>query len=152
MLRRRYLTSLALALGGPALAGCAGSDDDAGVERHSEGYVAAFRDALEDEGHEVHELVIEAGVVQVEYAPAELTEEAIEESIRTGAYAYWERVHGGWKVDRLEARVVVGGDLVATWRVETEWVERHLAGDISRQELAAKVEASVERHDDESTG
>lgn len=141
-MRRRQYVALAVA----ALAGCTTTDDDDDDRSHV--YEHAMQSALEDDGATVHELSVEENVAEIEYTPAEPTEESIQASIETGARAVYDRVYGGWDVDRLDARVVVDGELVVTWHVEREWVEQHRAGEISRDEFGRLVEDSVEEHVD----
>lgn len=152
MRRRQYLRGCLLA-GSAALAGCSGGDgtatesDDGASEVRRE----AFREALTESGITVRELAVDdAGHVNVEYEPAEPTEESVRNSIDTAARAYFDRVYGesGWAVERLDASVVIGGRLVATWHMKSEWIEQYLEGRISREEMAARVEDSVERHDE----
>lgn len=143
MRRRRYLVGLSTATG-LALAGCTNDDDS----DPNEAYRNAFRSVLTDDGHTIREFEVDGGVVDLEYVPAEPTEEGVEASIQTIARAYYDRVYGGWDVDRLDAAVYVDGSLVATWRMESAWVQQHRDGDISRDELGEKVEASVEEYED----
>jgi hypothetical protein len=151
MRRRQYLRGCLLA-GSAALAGCSGGGETATEtdDGPSEIRREAFRDALTENGITVHELAVDDDThVNVEYEPAEPTEESVRSSIDTAARAFFDRVYGesGWAVERLDARVVVVGRLVATWRMESEWIEQYLEGRISREEMAARVEDSVERHD-----
>lgn len=153
MRRRRYL--LACASLGLPLAGCTGDDGEATETEAAaaqNAYEEAFRDALEGEGIEILDLSYDDGVVRLEYVPAEPTEASVEESIEVGARAYFDRVYGGWNADRLDASAYLEGSLVATWHMETGWIDAYLAGEISREELGQRVEDSVERHDDESGG
>ena len=151
MRRRQYLACVTLA-SNALLAGCSGSDettpesDDGSSDIRRE----AFRDALTEDGITVRELVIDDDShVNLEYEPAEPTEESVRDSIDTAARAFFDRVYGesGWAVERLDARVVVDGTLVATWHMKSEWIEQYLEGRLSREEMAARVEDSVERHD-----
>lgn len=143
MRRRRYLAGLA-ALFGLCLAGCT---DDQPEADPNEAYRNAFRTALTDAGIAIRAFEVREGVVDLEYVPAEATEESIEESIQTAARAYYDRVYGGWDVDRLSAAASIDGSLVATWRMESKWVQQHRDGDISRSELGEKIRATVERYD-----
>ncbi|WP_336136845.1 hypothetical protein [Natronomonas amylolytica] len=145
MRRRRYLAGLSTALG-VAFVGC--TDD--GTERSdpNEAYRNAFRTTLTDEGITIRRFEVREGVVALEYAPAEATEASVEESVRTAGGAYYDRIYGGWDVDRLEAEVFVDGSLVATWHMESRWVRQHRDGDISRDELGEKIQATVKRHDE----
>lgn len=146
MHRRRYLAGLSTALG-LAFAGCTGS----GTEQSdpNEAYRNAFRTTLTDEGITIRRFEVgEGGVVELEYAPADATEASVEESVRTAGRAYYDRVYGGWDVDRLDATAFIDGSLVATWRMESQWVRQHRDGDISRDELGEKIQATVERHDE----
>ena len=131
-----------LALATVALAGCAG--DDAGTPTDTEGsdaYRTAFVDAVGQDGHAVRELSVDDRVA-LAYAPEEPSEAGVAESVDDVARAFFDRVYGGWPVTGLDARVVVEGSLVATWRIERAWIESYLDGDIGREELAARVEAS----------
>jgi hypothetical protein len=139
--RRRSL----LALGAVALAGCSGSDAETPTETGpDDAYRAAFVEAVERDGHAVGELSVDDRVT-LTYSPDEPTEEGIGESVDDVARAFFDRVYGGWAVAGLDAGVRVDGDPVATWRMERAWIESYLDGDIGRDELAAKVERSVER-------
>lgn len=144
MRRRRYLAGLA-ALSGLCLAGCT---DDQPETDPNEAYRNAFRTALTDAGITIRTFEVRGGVVDLEYVPAEATEKSIEESIQTAARAYYDRVYGGWDVDRLSAAAYIDGSLVASWRMESEWVQQHRDGDISRSELGEKIRATVERYDE----
>jgi hypothetical protein len=159
--RRRYLS--VCAAGSTALvAGCAGSGDDGESEQqdNQEVYADAFRDALTRDDIEIREFRVEDRVVVLEYSPGELpadadeatVEKRVQESIDTAASAYFGRIHGPgdsrWAVDRLEADVVVGGSVVASWRLETEWVLTCVERSDVRECLGSKIEASVERYDD----
>lgn len=55
---------------------------------------------------------------------------------------------GGWTARLLDASVYIDGSLVATWRMETAWIDAYLDGEITRDELGERVAASVERYDD----
>ncbi|MEF8914041.1 hypothetical protein [Natronomonas sp.] len=81
-------------------------------------------------------------------SPAEATEASIEESVRTAGRAYYDRIYGGWDVDRLDAAAFIDGSLVITWHMKSEWVRQHRDGDMSRDELGEKIQATVERHDE----
>lgn len=153
MLRRRFVALCALAASG-GLAGCTNDDGEDDSGSTGSVYRQAFRDALTDEGIEVRALTNEDGRVELTYAPGGLGSDAdeddyearIEETVGIAAEAYFDRVYGGWDVTRLDATVEVEESVVATWRMESEWIQRYLDGDISRDELGAKVEESVERH------
>ncbi len=138
MLRRRCLVVAAV-----AVAGCSGSasetptgDDDA--------YRTAFREAVERAGHTVRSLSV-GDRVRLVYSPAEASEAGVRTSVEDVSRAFFDRVYGGWEPAGLDARVRIDGDLVATWRMERAWIESYLDGDIDREELAARVEDSVER-------
>jgi len=151
MHRRRYLVGAVSAAGLP-LVGCTG-DGDAGTETEddSDVYREAFRNALEDDGHAVGELSVD-GRVRLSYSPAEPSEDGVRQSVNDAARAFFDRVYGGWDVDGLDARVLVDGELVATWRMERTWIESYLDGELSREELGRKVEDSVERRVGTATG
>lgn len=146
MHRRRFLAGLSTALG-LSIVGCTSTNDEPQRDP-SEVYRNAFRTALTDAGITIRAFEVSDGVVDLEYAPAEATEESVEESVRTGARAYYDRIYGGWDVDRLEAAAFIDGTLVATWRMESKWVSQHLDGDITREELGEKIQGTVERHDE----
>lgn len=145
MRRRRYLAGFALAAL-PSVAGCS-SDGGSGTATETdenEVYCDALRDAVEGDGHAVRELSVGERVA-LAYSPAEASEAGVRESVNEVARAFFDRVYGGWEVAGLDASVRVDGALVATWRMERAWIESYLDGDISREELGAKVEDSVER-------
>lgn len=146
MRRRRYLAGLSATVG-LAVVGCTSNESNANADPN-EAYRNAFRTTLTDEGISIRQFAVNDGVVDLEYVPAEPTEEGVENSIHTTARAYYDRVYGGWDVDRLEAAAFIDGSLVATWHMESRWVEQHRDGDISRDELGEKIEATVERHDE----
>lgn len=157
MRRRRYLEVVGLAASSAAVAGCSGDDGTAtGPDRNDDGmataterndvYRAAFRDAVERDGHAVEALAVETRVA-LAYSPAEPTEDGVRESLTDVARRFFDRVDGGWDVEGLDARVYVDGGLVVTWRMERAWIEAYLAGDITREELGRRVEGSVQRHD-----
>jgi hypothetical protein len=151
MRRRQYLACVTLA-SSALVAGCSGSDETTPESDGGSSDIRreAFRDALTEDGITVRELVIDDDShVNLEYEPAEPTEESVRDSIDTAARAFFDRVYGesGWAVERLDARVVVDGTLVATWHMKSKWIEQYLDGRISREEMAARVEDSVERHD-----
>ncbi|MUV87226.1 hypothetical protein GJ631_11785 [Natronomonas sp. CBA1123] len=151
MRRRQYLAGLSLA-SSALLAGCSGSDDTTATPDSESSDIRreAFREALTENGITVRELAVDdESHVNLEYEPAEPTEESVRNSIDAAARAFFDRVYGesGWAVERLDARVVIDGTLVATWQMESEWIEQYLEGRISREEMAARVENSVERHD-----
>lgn len=152
MRRRGYLVSCSLV--GVTLAGCTGGDTSEPTETEAAAdqtaYEDAFRDALSREGIAIRDLTYEDGSVRLEYEPAEPTEAGVEQSIEVAARAYFDRVYGGWNAARLDASAYVDGSLVATWRMETAWIDAYLAGEITRDELGQRVEDSVERFDDES--
>jgi len=154
MRRRRYLVSCALAAGSVS-AGCTGDSETEDDDGRNDAYRRAFREELTEAGMEVLALGIDEGVVDLAYAPGDLPPDAdetkyearIEATVETGARAYYDRVYGGWDVERLDAAVRVDDSLVATWHMESAWVRQHLDGDITREELGRKVEGSVERRD-----
>lgn len=154
MRRRPYLAACAV-LVAPA-AGCTGDDSTEATETEAAAeqtaYEDAFRDALAREGIEILELAYDDGRVILDYEPAEPTEAGVEESVEVAARAYFDRVYGGWSAQLLDASAYVDGSLVATWRMETAWIDAYLAGDITRDELGRRVEDSVERHDGASDG
>ena len=144
MRRRSYL--LAVAAGLP-LAGCTGDDGtETPTERGDGAYADAFRDALEEKGHVVRDLSVGERVA-LTYTPREPTEEGVRESIDDVARAFFDRVYGGWDVAGLDAEVRIDGVVVATWRMEQSWIDAYLDGEMTREELAGKVEDSVERRD-----
>lgn len=153
MRRRRYLAAWTV-IGG-ALAGCTG-DDSGTTETEAAAaqtaYEDAFREALAREDVEVRELAYDDGRVRLGYRPAEPSEAGVEESIEVAARAYFDRVYGGWNAARLDASVYVDGLLVATWHMETAWIDAYLDGEITREELGERVEDSVERYDDGNDG
>jgi hypothetical protein len=151
MRRRRYLVCCGLTAG-IAIAGCTGNGDSEEEDDRGNDEIRreAFRNALTGNGITIHELSIdENSHVILEYSPAEPTEESVEDSIDATARAFFDRVYGeeGWAVEQLDARVVVDGTLVATWSMKAEWIEQYLEGRLSREEMAARVEETVERHD-----
>ena len=144
MRRRSYL--LAVAAGLP-LAGCSGDGgEETPTERGDGVYAGAFRDVVEREGHAVRELSVGERVA-LTYTPREPTEEGVRESIDDVARAFFDRVYGGWDVAGLDAEVRIDGEVVATWRMERSWIDAYLDGEMTREELAGKVEDSVERRD-----
>ena len=138
MLRRRVLVVAAA-----AVAGCSGSADDTPTDG-GDAYRTAFRAAVERAGHAVRSLSVDDRVRLV-YSPAEPTEAGVRASVEDVSRAFFDRVYGGWEPAGLDARVRIDGDLVAVWRMERAWIESYLDGDIDREELAARVENSVER-------
>lgn len=150
MHRRRYLVACALL--GVGIAGCTGDDPAGPTETEAASaqttYEEAFRDALEREGIEVLELAYDDGRVIVEYEPAARSEAGVQESIEVAARAYFDRVYGGWNAALLDVSVSIDGSLVATWHMDSEWIDAYLDGEITREELGQRVEESVERHDD----
>lgn len=153
MRRRRYLAAFAVI--GVALAGCTDGDPETTETEAAAAQTAyedAFREALAREDVEVRELAYDDGRVRVEYRPAEPSEASVEESIQVAARAYFDRVYGGWNAARLDASVYVDGSLVATWHMETAWIDAYLDGEITRDELGQRVEDSVERYDDGEAG
>jgi hypothetical protein len=148
--RRRYLAGIAVATAAP-VAGCSG--DGAGpatVTNQGEVYRNAFVDAIERNGHVVATLAVDTRV-DLEYTPAETSEEGVGESINHVARAFFDRVNGGWAVEGLDAGVLIEASVVATWNMERAWIEAFVDGDISREELGRRVEDSVERRDRPST-
>ena len=145
MQRRSYL--LAVAAGLP-LAGCSGDSGAETATERGDGVKAnAFRGAIEEEGHAVRELSVGERVA-LAYTPREPTEEGVRESIDDVARAFFDRAYDGqWGVSGLDAAVRIDSEVVATWRMEQSWVDAYLDGEISREELAARVENSVERRD-----
>ena len=73
--------------------------------------------------------------------------EQVEASVDDAARAFFDRVYGGWDVIGLDATVRIDGEVVATWRMEQSWIDAYLDGEMTREELAGKVEDSVERRD-----
>lgn len=151
MLRRRYVALCALGVGG-GLAGCTNGDGDPGSG--GDVYERAFREALTEENVEIHTLQNDERRVELVYSPGGLGPDAdeddyrarVEETINVVARAFFDRVYGGWEVDLLDATVRVEGSVVATWQMRREWIQGYLDGDLTRDEMGAKVEASVERH------
>ena len=144
MQRRSYLLAVTAGL---LLAGCTGDDGtETATERGDGAYADAFREALEEEGHVVHDLSVGERVA-LTYTPREPTEEGVRESIDDVARAFFDRVYGGWDVAGLDATVRIDGEVVATWRMERSWIAAYLDGEMTREELAGKVEDSVERRD-----
>lgn len=143
MRRRRYLAGVSTVFS-LAVLGC--TSDEAESDP-SEAYRNAFRTTLTDEGIAIRRFEVNDGVVALEYVPADATEASVEASVETIARAYYDRIYGGWEVDRLDAAAFIDGSRVATWHMESRWVQQHRDGDISRDELGAKIEATVERHD-----
>lgn len=146
MRRRRYLSGLSSAIGF-SLVGCTSTNDEQEGDPN-EAYRNAFRTTLTDAGITIRTFEVSDGVADLEYVPAEATEASVEESVQTAARAYYDRIYGGWDVDRLEAAAFIDGTLVATWRMESEWVRQHRDGDITRDELGEKIQGTVERHDE----
>ena len=150
MRRRRYLAWIAIATAAPA-AGCSGEGDGpATVTNQGDVYRDAFVDAIERDGHDVTTLAVDTRV-DLEYTPAETSEEGVGESINHVARAFFDRVNGGWAVEGLDAGVLIEGSVVATWNMERAWIEAFVDGDISREELGRRVEDSVERRDRPTT-
>ena len=148
--RRRYLAGIAVATAAP-VAGCSGEDDGATtVTNQGDIYRDAFVDAIEREDHVVATLAVDTRV-DLEYTPAEASEEGVGESINDVARAFFDRVNGGWDVEGLDAGVLIEGSVAATWNMERAWIEAYVEGDISREELGRRVEDSVERRDRPST-
>ena len=148
--RRRYLAGIAVATAAP-VAGCSGDGNGpATVTNRSDVYRNAFVDAIERDGHNVTTLAVDTRV-DLEYTPAETSEEGVGESINHVARAFFDRVNGGWAVEGLDAGVLVEASVVATWNMERAWIEAYLDGDITREELGRRVEDSVERRDRPST-
>lgn len=145
MHRRRYLAGLSTAVG-LSLVGCTSNEPENGDP--NEAYRNAFRTTLTDAGITIRTFEVNDGVVDLEYVPAEATEASVEASVQTAARAYYDRIYGGWDVDRLEAAAFIDGSLVATWRMESKWVRQHRDGDITRDELGEKIQGTVERHDE----
>ena len=146
MQRRSYLLAVAAGL---SLAGCSGDDGAETATERGDGVKAnAFRKAIEEEeGHTVRELSIGERVA-LTYTPREPTEEGVRESIDDVARVFFDRAYDGqWGVSGLDATVRIDGEVVATWRMEQSWVDAYLDGEMSREELAARVEDSVERRD-----
>jgi len=148
--RRRYLAGIAVATAAP-VAGCSGDGDgSATVTNRSDVYRDAFVDAIERNGHVVATLAVDTRV-DLEYTPAETSEEGVGESINHVARAFFDRVNGGWAVEGLDAGVLIEASVVATWNMERSWIEAFVDGDISREELGRRVEDSVERRERPST-
>jgi hypothetical protein len=148
--RRRYLAGFAVATAAP-VAGCSGEGDGpATATDKSDVYRNAFVDAIERNGHNVRTLAVDTRV-DLEYTPAETSEEGVGESINHVARAFFDRVNGGWAVEGLDAGVLIEGSVAATWNMERAWIEAFVDGDISREELGRRVEDSVERRDRPST-
>jgi len=142
--RRSYL--LAVTAGLP-LAGCTGDGgEETPTERGDGVYADAFRDALAEKGHTVRDLSVDERV-DLAYVPREPTEKGVRESVDDAARAFFDRVYGGWDVAGLDATVRIDGEVVATWRMERSWIDAYLDGEMTREELAGKVEDSVERRD-----
>ena len=143
MQRRSYLLAAAAGL---SLAGCSGDDGAETATERGDGVKAnALRDAVESEGHAVRELSVGERVA-LAYTPREPTEEGVRESIDDVARAFFDRAYDGqWGVSGLDAAVRIDGEVVATWRMEQSWIDAYLDGEMSREELAARVEDSVER-------
>lgn len=153
-MHRRRLLALGVAGSVSALAGCGeGADEQTPTPAAAEQttYEDALRDALTREGIEIRGITYDDGRVLLEYEPPEPTEESVEQSIAVTARAYYDRVHGGWSAERLDASVFVDGELVATWHMDSEWIHAYLEGSITRDELGRRVEESVERHDGEKS-
>lgn len=143
MRRRRYLVGTVLAV--TPLAGCSGNGNGAAtVTNKSAVYREAFVSSIEDHDHVVRDVTVDSRVA-LEYSPAEASESGVAASVQDVARAFFGRVNGGWTVEGLDARVVVDGTLVATWRMESRWIESYVDGDITRDELGRRVENSVER-------
>ena len=148
--RRRYLAGIAVATAAP-VAGCSGDGAGPGtVTNQGEVYRNAFVDAIERNGHVVATLAVDTRV-DLEYTPAETSEEGVGESINHVARAFFDRVTGGWAVEGLDAGVLIEGSVAATWNMERSWIEAFVDGDISREELGRRVEDSVERRERPST-
>lgn len=152
-MRRRELLVLCV-----ALAGCTGGGGDSGSgdgdgagDERDDTYLTAFDDALAEADLEVLSLEVVQGVVELAYVPAEASEDGVEESIRDVGFAFYQRVRGGWDVDRLDAEVHVDDEVVATWEMRRAWIEAYLDGELSREELEARVEASVEEQESGAT-
>lgn len=157
MRRRCYLSLCGLAAGS-SIAGCTTIGDGGNSNGDGGGgdgaYRGTFRDSLTREGVEIRELTTDGGRVELVYAPGDLpddgSEEAyetrVQETVETASRSFFDRVYGGWTVDRLDATVRIDGSVVATWRMDREWIERYLDGEYTREEMARRVEESVERH------
>ena len=143
--RRSYLLA---ATAGLPLAGCTDDDGTETPTERGDGVKAnALRDAVESEGHAVRDLSVDERV-DLAYTPWEPTEEGVRESIDDVARAFFDRAYDGqWGVSGLDAAARIDGEVVATWRMEQSWIDAYLDGEMSREELAARVEDSVERRD-----
>lgn len=156
-MRRRRFVAAAVAAIAP-LAGCAGDGASGATATETEAASSqtaseeAFLEALDREDVEVLDLRYDDGRVALEYEPAEPTERSVEESVEAIARAYFDRVYGGWTAERLDASAFVDGELVATWRMDSRWIDAYLDGEITREELGERVEDSVERHDEVGGG
>jgi len=152
MHRRRYLADAAALLVPSVLAGCSGDEPEGSgtPTSRNEVYRSAFVDSIERDNHAVVDLEV-APRVQLTYSPATSSEAGVEESIGHVARAFFDRVNGGWDVAGLDASVRVDGSIVATWNMESAWIEAYVDGDITRDELGKRVEDSVERRDTTAT-
>ncbi len=152
MERRRYLVGCGTILG--VITGCTTNEPDDGDDTSNAVYREAFRDALTDDDIEIQTLTNTDGRVELVYSPGSIQPDAtapeiearVEETVYIAAEAFFDRVYGGWAVDFLDATVKIQDTVVATWHMDSEWIDGYLAGEYSRNDLIEMVEASVERH------
>lgn len=115
-------------------------------------YTDLMRQTLESEGYDVREIRVANGrdnggdktvIVSVRSSATSTEELSSEIGAYTGVFV--GAVEAGWDIDAMI--VVVGnqnGEAVGTFYVKEEWVQRYLEGEITAEELSAKVLETLE--------
>jgi hypothetical protein len=115
-----------------------GGTSEPGTTRGPDRYRERFREGLADV--EVRSLTVEDDTVSLTYVSTAQRVHELAAGIESITVQYAEVVGNGWAVDALEATAVDPAERPrGYWRVETDWVERLFAGDISRTELMERT-------------
>lgn len=131
------------------LAGCT-SDGDArttngdGEPREDDDQLEFFRSYLEDHDVAVVSLEIVENTVELVYATEAVSDDQLADEIGTIAGGYTLAHDDGLESDRLESVISDGSDQLATWYVQSAWVEEFNNGEIPPETFSTKILNTVE--------
>jgi len=109
-----------------------------GTTRGSDRYRERFREGLADV--EIRSLTVKDSSVFLTYVSTAQRSHELAAGIESITVQYAEVVGNGWAVDSLEATAVDPAERPrGYWRVETDWIERLFADDITRTELMERT-------------
>lgn len=126
MRRRQFIVGSGTAATA-ALAGCLGGGED---------HRTAFRDDVQSRGVTLDALVVESGVVSVEY-----DSDSVGDDLGAVAVAFADRVGEGWDVEKLDS--IAYADRTLTWYADAAWASAYIAGDIDASEYGRRINETL---------